>query len=161
MQASTYVGACHMCYCLCICVLNMLLYFCVPDWLLPACHACGGDSPAGGAVQGWGCEGQGVVGGGRGSQGRYPFVLLLTNLTNTNWCKKPEKWLKPRHMDTHLSVLRESFPINTSMTGFRWFSKIFASLCCGKSSLSIGKGNPFMPNDSLDKHSLDIECYWK
>ena len=27
------------------------------------------------------------------------------------------------HMCTHLRVLGESYPINTSMTGFRWFSK--------------------------------------
>ena len=28
-------------------------------------------------------------------------------------------------MDTHLRVLSESYPMNTHMTGFRWFSKIF------------------------------------
>ena len=28
-------------------------------------------------------------------------------------------------MGTHLRVLSESFPMNTNMTGFRWFSKIF------------------------------------
>ena len=32
-------------------------------------------------------------------------------------------------MGTHLRVLSESFPMNTNMTGFRWFLKIFASLC--------------------------------
>ena len=29
--------------------------------------------------------------------------------------------------------------MNTNMTGFRWFSKIFAPLCLDKSSLSIGR----------------------
>ena len=33
-------------------------------------------------------------------------------------------------MDTHLRVLSESYPINTNMTGFRWFSKIVVFLCC-------------------------------
>ena len=32
-------------------------------------------------------------------------------------------------MGTHLRVLSESYPMNTNMTGFRWFSKLFASLC--------------------------------
>ena len=40
--------------------------------------------------------------------------------------QKAEKWLKPWHMGTHLRVLSESYPINTNMTGFRWFSYFFA-----------------------------------
>ena len=32
-------------------------------------------------------------------------------------------------MGTHLRVLSESYQINTNMTGYRWFPKIFASLC--------------------------------
>ena len=40
-------------------------------------------------------------------------------------------------MGTHLRVLSESFPMNTNMTGFRWFSKIFAICASGESSLSI------------------------
>ena len=35
---------------------------------------------------------------------------------------------KPWHIGTHLRVLSESYPMDTNMTGFRWFSKIFASL---------------------------------
>ena len=57
------------------------------------------------------------------------LMLLVTNLANTKWCKKPEKWPKPWQMGTHMKVLGESFPINANMAGFRWFSKIFASLC--------------------------------
>ena len=54
--------------------------------------------------------------------------------------QKPEKSLKPWQMGTHLRVLSESYPINTNTTGFRWFSKIVAFLCCGYiSSLSIGR----------------------
>ena len=44
--------------------------------------------------------------------------------------KKPNKWQK--QMGTHLRVLDKSFPLNTNMTGFRWLSKIFASLCFGR-----------------------------
>ena len=43
-------------------------------------------------------------------------------------------------MGTHLRVLSESYPMNTNMTGFRWFSKIFVSLCLmDESSLSFGR----------------------
>ena len=41
-------------------------------------------------------------------------------------------------MGTHLRALSESFPMNTNIIGFGWFSKIFASQCFGHSSLSIG-----------------------
>ena len=44
-------------------------------------------------------------------------------------------------MGTHLRELSEGFPMNTNMTGFRWFSKIFASLALGESSLSRGRVN--------------------
>ena len=40
-----------------------------------------------------------------------------------------QKTLKPWCMGTHLRVLDKSYLLNTSMTGIRWFSKIFASLC--------------------------------
>ena len=40
-------------------------------------------------------------------------------------------------MGTHLIVLGKSYPMNTNMIGFRWFSKIFGSL--HKSNLSIGR----------------------
>ena len=32
--------------------------------------------------------------------------------------QKPEKWLKPWHMGTHLGVVSESDLMNTNMTGF-------------------------------------------
>ena len=48
-----------------------------------------------------------------------------------NDIKKTEKLLKPWHMGTHLRVLSQSYLMNNNMTGFRWFSKIVASLCFG------------------------------
>ena len=60
------------------------------------------------------------------------LMLLVANSTNTKWCKNPEKSLKPWQMGTHLRVLSESFQMNTNMTGFRRFSKIFAFLCIGR-----------------------------
>ena len=43
-------------------------------------------------------------------------------------------------MGTHLKVLGEGHMMNTNMTGFRWFSEIFAFLCFEqKCSLSIRK----------------------
>ena len=53
------------------------------------------------------------------------LMLLVPNLANTKWCKNLKKWLKPWHMGTHLS---KSYPMNTNMTGCRWFPKIFGSL---------------------------------
>ena len=51
------------------------------------------------------------------------------------------KWLKPCHMGTHQRVLSESYPMNTNMTRFRWFSKVLTLRPCtlGESSLSTGK----------------------
>ena len=60
------------------------------------------------------------------------LMLPLANLANTKWCKRPKKWYKPWHMGTHLKVLSERYPMSTNMTGFRWFSKCFASLCFGR-----------------------------
>ena len=44
-------------------------------------------------------------------------------------------------MGNQIRVLSESYLMNTNMTGFRWFSNIFASLCFGRNSLSIGRVN--------------------
>ena len=55
--------------------------------------------------------------------------------------KNPEKWLEPWHMDIHLRVLSESFPMNTNMTWFGWSSKIITSYALEESSLSIGRVN--------------------
>ena len=52
-----------------------------------------------------------------------------------------KKSLKPWHMGTPPIVFRESYPMNTNITGFKWFSKIVGFLCFGRSSLSIvGRG---------------------
>ena len=55
-------------------------------------------------------------------------MLLVANCTNTKWWENPEKLLKPWHMGTHLKVLSESYPMNSNITGLRWFSVIFVSL---------------------------------
>ena len=55
--------------------------------------------------------------------------------------QKPEKWLKPWHVGTHLGVLIENYPINTNMTGFRWFSKIVHPCALEESSHSIERVN--------------------
>ena len=61
----------------------------------------------------------------------------MANLANSKWCVNPEKWLKPWHMGTHLKVLCESYPMNTNMIGFKWFSKILCHCALDESSLSI------------------------
>ena len=55
-------------------------------------------------------------------------------MMRNNW-----KWLKPWHVGTHLRVLSESYPMNTNVTGFRWFSKILLPCALDESSLSIGR----------------------
>ena len=60
---------------------------------------------------------------------RLNIMLLVANSIIQNNVKKAEKWLKPWQMGTHLRVFNESFPMNTKMIGFRWFSKIFEFLC--------------------------------
>ena len=45
--------------------------------------------------------------------------------------KKTKNLLKPLHVGSHLRVPGDNYPMITNMTGFRWFSKIFASLFYG------------------------------
>ena len=67
-------------------------------------------------------------------------MLLVANLANTKWCKKAEKWLKPRQMGTHLRVLSESSPMNTNMwQGLDDFQKYLRSCVWDNSSLRIGR----------------------
>ena len=40
-------------------------------------------------------------------------MLLVANFANTKWFKKTEKQLKPWHIGTHITVLKERFSINT------------------------------------------------
>ena len=47
---------------------------------------------------------------------------------------------KPWYMGTHLRVLSKGYQMNTNMTGFRWFSKDFVSLCFGQKSPQHWKG---------------------
>ena len=51
--------------------------------------------------------------------------------------------MKPWHLGSHLRVLSESFPMHTNMTGFRWFSKVFASLCFGGKKPQLSKDASF------------------
>ena len=54
-------------------------------------------------------------------------------------------------MGTHMRILSKSYLMNTNMTGFKCFSKNFASLyALDKSSISVGRVknhliNPFTP----------------
>ena len=58
-------------------------------------------------------------------------MLLVASFANTKRCKKAKKWLQLQ-MGTHLRVLSDSYPMDTNMTGFRCFSKIFKSLYLGQ-----------------------------
>ena len=65
--------------------------------------------------------------------------LLIWPIQNDakNW-----KYLKPWQMGTHLRVLDKSYPMNTNIAGFRWFSNFFLHSCALEEiSLSIGRVN--------------------
>ena len=68
-------------------------------------------------------------------------MLLVANVPNTKWCNIFFfKWLNPWfqfYMATYLRVCSESYPMNTNMTGFRWFSSLFLE----ESNLSIWRVN--------------------
>ena len=55
-------------------------------------------------------------------------VAIFVNKNHSRMLVMTEPW----HIGTHLRVLSESYLMNTNMTVFRWFSKIFASLCFGR-----------------------------
>ena len=59
-----------------------------------------------------------------------PLVVMLNvlSLSPLPRFKCGNDW-KPWHMGTHLRVHSESYPMNTNMTGFKWFSIFFAFLC--------------------------------
>ena len=48
--------------------------------------------------------------------------------------QNPEKWLKTRHMGTHVRILSESYSMYTNMTWLKWFSEKL-----DESSLNIGR----------------------
>ena len=56
-------------------------------------------------------------------------MVLVNDLANTKWCKKNWKWQKHLHMGIHLTVLSDSYLMNTNMAGVGCISKTFASLC--------------------------------
>ena len=56
--------------------------------------------------------------------GSVPLTLMLqvANLAITKSCVKSDKFTETLAYGTHLRVLSESYPMNTNMTEFRWFS---------------------------------------
>ena len=69
-------------------------------------------------------------------------------------------------MGTHLRVFNMSYPMNTNKRGFRWFSKIFMSLCFGVVSTleGLGSGSKIMllkkkENDSIIIMALFSRLY--
>ena len=46
--------------------------------------------------------------------------------------QKPEKYMKPWQMGTHLRVLSKSYQMNTNMIGLSWFSKVVGYWCFGQ-----------------------------
>ena len=72
------------------------------------------------------------------------LMLLVTNLSNTNWCKIPEKWLKSWHMGVARAI--QWIPTWQGLDGFQkslspfyFYLFIFFGGGGGESSLSIGR----------------------
>ena len=71
-----------------------------------------------------------------GNFSNFTLMVLVINLTNTKRCKKMIETLAG-YSGIHLrKVLSESYPMNNNMTGFKWLSNIFASLCFGQKVLT-------------------------
>ena len=66
-------------------------------------------------------------------------MLLKAILANTKCSKKPEKM----NETLHVKVLSEGYPMNTNMTGFRWFlEKSLHPRALEESRRSIGRVKP-------------------
>ena len=57
------------------------------------------------------------------------LMLLVASLPIQNDAKNLKKLNETLAHGTNLRVLRKGYPMNNNMTGFKSFSKIFASLC--------------------------------
>ena len=70
-------------------------------------------------------------------------------------------WSKQHNLNAKYSA--KSYPMNTNMTGFGWFTKSFASFASNESSLSIGRVNfrqlleKKMRTESTDKNAVMLE----
>ena len=65
------------------------------------------------------------------------LMLVVANLANTKCSKKLEKIIKPWHIGTHMRVLSESFPMDTIMTGVRWFLENFVFVHWAKEASAL------------------------
>ena len=59
-------------------------------------------------------------------------------------------------MGTHLRVLSESYPMNTNMIGFRWFSSFLRPYALDESALSIGRSS--IVDSYLSTSYQGMEC---
>ena len=81
-------------------------------------------------------------------------MLLVAYFDNIKWCKIPEKRPKPLHIGTYLGVLSESYSMNTSMTGFIWFTITLCILMFWTKVASALEGLRF-----FRFHTLFKTCY--
>ena len=64
-------------------------------------------------------------------------------------------------MGTHMRVLQESYPMNTNMTRFRWFSKILHPCALIERSLSIGRVNATVFSSSQQRGRKTEAMPWE
>ena len=71
--------------------------------------------------------------------GGFTLMLLVDNLANTKWCKKPEKWLKPWQMGTHWKYSSRALQWIPTWQGSDVFRKFLHHCALDECSLSIGR----------------------
>ena len=62
------------------------------------------------------------------------------------------------YMGTHMRVLSERYPMNTNMTGFRWFSLRHFAL--DKSSVSIRRVKLFLRNAEIKRGNQEYKSMY-
>ena len=71
----------------------------------------------------------------------FTLMLLMANLANTKLMQKTLKMTETlAHVYSSPRVLSKSFPVNTNMTGFRWFSKFLHPCALDESIASALEG---------------------
>ena len=91
------------------------------------------------------------------------LLLLVANLVNTKWCNKPEKWLKPWHMGTHLRV--RAIQWIPTWQGLNAFQKSLHPCPLEESSLSIervkrGSQRETLTHSHLERPKQAWQFWW-
>ena len=71
---------------------------------------------------------------------RFQVIAIIFKIPFSTLIHPFSSCLKPKRKVNNLNCMLENYPMNTNVTGFRWFSKIFASLFFGRKWSQHWKG---------------------